>query len=172
MWPGTGGHNQRGPCCGRKDWYNPRDMTAQPRKRPRCAMCGECCRAPTIMLTKPGDHRRWVRQGRTDILRHAPAPPPRGYGDLRAGATGTEDQAYCPFARRVGHGRFVCAIQDTKPRVCREFRCEWAYGVGSRGIPFKTESGWTDRAVRLGYGRNGNRDAADIGMPTGHPDRR
>ena len=31
--------------------------------------------------------------------------------------------------------------------------CEWAYGIGEKGIPFKTLSGWTEKARQLGYGK-------------------
>ena len=49
--------------------------------------------------------------------------------------------------------KYICTIQDTKPKVCREYRCEWAYGAGKKGVPFKTDCGWTDKAKKLGYGK-------------------
>ncbi|MFC1977698.1 YkgJ family cysteine cluster protein [Chloroflexota bacterium] len=133
-------------------------MTDKPRKRPRCSMCAKCCRAPVILITKPGDYKRWIRQGRTDILSYASEPPYHGYGDLWINIDGSEASGYCPFIRKVSHDdKYTCTIQDTKPKVCKEFRCEWAYGVGKKGIPFKTERGWTDRARQLGYGQTNNR---------------
>ena len=65
---------------------------------------------------------------------------------------GRDDSTHCPFIKKVDDNKYICTIHDTKPKVCREFRCEWAYGVGEKGIPFKTERGWTDKAVQLGYG--------------------
>ena len=134
-----------------KNCYDSVEMTNRPRKRLRCSMCGECCRAPVIMVVKPGDYKRWTRQGRLDILRYASVPPTQGYGDLWIAIKGGEESDYCPFIKRVSGDKYTCTIQNTKPKVCKEFRCEWAYGVGNRGIPFKTERGWTDKAIRLGY---------------------
>lgn len=133
------------------------EMTNRPRKRPRCSMCGECCRAPVIMITKPGDYRRWIRQGRSDILQYASEPPLHGYGDLGIDIKGSEWSGFCPFIQKIGHYQYICTIQDTKPKVCKQYRCEWAYGIGDKGIPFKTESGWTDKAKQLGYGQTNNR---------------
>ncbi len=120
-------------------------------------MCGKCCRAPVILVTKPSDYRRWTRQGRSDILRYASVPTQQGYGDLRIDIEGGEWSSYCPFIKKVSHYKYICTIQNTKPIVCKEFRCEWAYWAGKKGIPFKTECGWTDKAKRLGYGQTNNR---------------
>ena len=131
-------------------------MTNKPRKRPRCCMCGECCRAPVILITKPEDYRRWTRQRRSDILQYASVPPLQGYGDLWIDIKGSEGSSYCPFIKKVGNYKYICTIHNTKPKVCKEFRCEWAYWAGKKGIPFKTERGWTDKAIRLGYGQANN----------------
>ncbi len=132
-------------------------MTDKLRKRPRCCGCGECCRAPVVLITMPEDYERWIRQGRSDILQYASKPPLQGYGDLWMDIKGSEWSSHCPFLKEVGHYKYICTIHNTKPKVCKEFRCEWAYGAGSKGIPFKTERGWTDKAKRLGYGQTNNR---------------
>ena len=136
-----------------KNCYDSVEMNNKPRKRPRCSMCGKCCRAPIVLITKPEDYRRWIRQARWDILKYASVPPLRGYGDLWTDINGSQGSGYCPFIWKVSHCRYMCTIQDTKPKVCKEFRCEWAYGIGKKGIPFKTECGWTDKAKHLGYGK-------------------
>ena len=128
-------------------------MTDKPRKRPKCSMCGECCRAPVILITKPADYMRWTSQGRSDILQYASVPPLKGYGDLWLHIDRSERSGYCPFIRKVSRNKYICTIHDTKPRVCKEFRCEWAYGIGKKGVPFKTERGWTDKAKQLGFGQ-------------------
>ncbi len=120
-------------------------------------MCGECCRAPVILITKPEDLSRWTRQGRSDILQYASVPPQQGYGDLWIDIDDSERSSYCPFIKKVSHNKYICTIQNTKPIVCKEFRCEWAYWAGNKGIPFKTERGWTDKAKQLGYGQTNNR---------------
>ena len=132
-------------------------MIDKPRKRPRCCMCGECCRAPVILITKPEDYRRWTRQGRSDILQHASVPPQQGYGDLWIDIEGSEGSNYCPFIKKTGNHKYICTIHNTKPKVCKEFRCEWAYWAGKKGVPFKNERGWTDKAIQLGYGQTNNR---------------
>jgi Fe-S-cluster containining protein len=131
-------------------------MTDKPRKRPTCSMCGKCCSAPTVMITKPADYKRWVKQGRLDILQYASVPPQHGYGDLWKDAENGETPTHCPFIKKISDDKYICTIQDTKPKVCREFRCEWAYGMGKKGIPFKTDCGWTDKAKKSGYGKTDN----------------
>jgi len=121
-------------------------------------MCGECCQAPVILITKPSDYRRWVHQGRSDILHYASVPPRQGYGDLRIDIKAGEGPSYCPFIKKISRYKYICTIQDTKPKVCKEFWCEWAYGVGKKGIPFKTERGWIEKAKQLGYGKTNNRN--------------
>ena len=135
------------------DCYDSVEMNNRPRKRPRCSMCGKCCKAPVVLITKPEDYRRWIRQGRSDILKYASVPPLRGYGDFWIDIRGSQGSGYCPFIQKASRCRYMCMIQDTKPRVCKEFRCEWAYGIGKKGIPFKTDRGWTDKAKYLGYGK-------------------
>ncbi len=125
-------------------------------KRPKCSMCGKCCSAPTVMITKPSDYRRWVQQGREDILKYATVPPTGGYGDLWRDPEDGEVITHCPFIKKTDDDRYICTIQDTKPKVCREYRCEWAYGAGKKGVPFKTHCRWTDKAKKLGYGKPRN----------------
>jgi Fe-S-cluster containining protein len=125
-------------------------------------MCGKCCIAPVVLITKPEDYRRWVRQGRSDILQYTSVPPLQGYGDLWIGIKGSKGSDYCPFIKKIGHDKYTCTIHETKPKVCKEFHCEWAYGIGNKGIPFKTERGWTDKAKKLGYGQSGNHSRRKI----------
>lgn len=53
--------------------------------------------------------------------------------------------------KKVSPSRYICTIQDTKPKVCKEFFCEWAYGISEKGIPFKRQNGWTEKSRQLGY---------------------
>lgn len=122
-------------------------------KKPQCSQCGECCRAPMVMITRTSDYKRWAAQGRDDILKLTAVPPPGGYGDFLTDTGKTENPEYCPFIEKIGDDKFICTIYDTRPKVCKTFRCEWCYGVGKKGVPFKTDSGWTDRAKQLGYGK-------------------
>lgn len=119
-------------------------------------MCGICCRELDVdqMTMMPSDYRRWKRQGRQDILRHAIVMTPQGYGDLNLLFDMEKEKylRYCQFLKRVGRGKYICTIHDTKPKVCKEFWCEWSYGVGEKGTPFKTDCGWEEKARELGYG--------------------
>ncbi len=129
-------------------------MTSKVGKRPKCSMCGKCCKEHGFGLTMtPGDYRRWKRQGRWDILQYAWVATRIGYGDIWIDPKTGEDLSYCPFLKKVNPSRYICAIQDTKPKGCKEFFCEWAYGIGEKGIPFKRQSGWTEKARQLGYGK-------------------
>lgn len=128
-------------------------MKDEPDKLPRCSQCGLCCRAPVVLITKPSDYKRWVKQGRDDILKYASVPPVKGYGDFWMDIQGTEESVFCPFIRKTGEDTYTCSIQDTKPEVCKRFYCEWSYDSGKKGIPFRTDRGWTDRAKKLGYGQ-------------------
>ena len=134
-----------------KSCYNSLEMSDRVRKNPECSMCSYCCRAPIVLTITPADYRRWKRQGRSDILRYVSVSTEQSYGTLWIDMEDGEEPSYCPFLNKVSDDKCICTIQDTKPKVCKEFRCEWSYGVGKKGIPFKTERGWTDRARRLGY---------------------
>jgi hypothetical protein len=110
-------------------------------------------------MIRPEDYNRWKRQGRSDILERTSVPPIQGYGELWIDIDGRDGASHCPFIKKVGNNKYICTNHYTKPKVCKEFRCEWAYGVGPKGIPFKTERGWTDKAKKLGYGQTNNRDS-------------
>jgi len=104
----------------------------------------------------PEDYQRWKKEQRYDILRYIP------YGEHYAllgdawvdwiDPDSGEVLQCCPFLVKTDLAVCSCLIHDTKPRVCQEFWCEWSYGVGARGVPFKRAGGWTRRAIELGYG--------------------
>ena len=124
------------------------------KKKPRCFRCGKCCAEQGFALTVTlADTRRWKRQGRADILRYAWVPKGAGgYGDIWIDPEKGEDLDYCPFLQKVGQGKYICSILETRPKVCRDFWCEYAYGVGRRGQPFRRTAGWSKKAKQLGYG--------------------
>lgn len=101
------------------------------------------------------DYERWKKQKRDDILRYIPRPeryaqPGDTWVDWIDPETGEVLQC-CPFLAANSWGKCICLIHDTKPRVCQEFWCEWAYGVGARSTPFKRAGGWSKKAKELGY---------------------
>jgi len=38
-------------------------------------------------------------------------------------SSGERDPSWCPFLRKDDAGLFTCTIHETRPRLCREFRC-------------------------------------------------
>lgn len=101
------------------------------------------------------DYQRWKKQGRDDILHYIPRPERYAqlgdtWVDWIDPETGEVLQC-CPFLATTGQGSCYCLIHETKPRVCREFWCEWSYRAGARGVPFKRAGGWSAKAKELGY---------------------
>ena len=98
----------------------------------------------------PSDHRRWKRQGRQDILGYVSQYQRYAdYGDIWVDWVDPETGdvlAHCPFLHKVDQGKYTCAIHNTKPAICKRFWCEWAYGVGKKGVPFRSMAGRTGKA--------------------------
>jgi Fe-S-cluster containining protein len=122
-------------------------------KEPKCGMCGECCRRIGFALAiTTRDWRRWIKEGREDILQYV--RPSRMIdrrfrftelsreeglrdiwvcGDVWIHPKTGHNLNKCPFLKSVSQKKYVCTIHDTKPEVCRQFWCDYAYGVGNRG---------------------------------------
>ena len=99
-------------------------------------------------------YKAMKRQGRADILRHVwPPKGAGGHGDIWIDPETGEDLDYCPFLQRVVQRKYICSIHETRPKLCREFWCDYAYGVERRGQTFRGMAGWTGRAKQSGYGQ-------------------
>jgi Fe-S-cluster containining protein len=93
-----------------------------------CRQCGKCCRTLDYETGCDDlDIRRWQEMDRTDILAWVQCK--NGAADISAGTyriwvdpnTG-ETARPCPWLIPCpDHDRFVCAIHDIKPEVCREY---------------------------------------------------
>jgi Fe-S-cluster containining protein len=82
-----------------------------------CVRCGRCCEAFGGHLNASrADLARWRRLGREDLLRRVSAI---GWIWIDP-ETGLLEKA-CPFLERVGPGRRICAINDVKPDMCRDY---------------------------------------------------
>lgn len=80
-----------------------------------------CCRTHFAFYVKDGDLARWRREGRTDILERFQRDDAVWAGDRFVhGKDGTEVRS-CPFLVRE-ETRFACAIYDTRPRTCRNYK--------------------------------------------------
>ena len=115
-------------------------------RKPRCSRCGACCLKQGSGFTMtPADFKRWKDEQREDILRYIPLHHTETLDhDVWidwADPDTHESLAYCPFLQMVDHRAYACAINETKPDICRGFWCEWAYGAGRRGKPFRLVNG-------------------------------
>jgi Fe-S-cluster containining protein len=87
-----------------------------------CSRCGKCCislgRHITIERSlSPVQH--YCRIGITgDIL-----PVTIGPAHRELYVSGQQDPGWCPFLRKTPSNTFSCTIYDTRPAICREFRC-------------------------------------------------
>ena len=91
-------------------------------KKTVCRQCGECCRTMYLSISKE-DFKRWKREGRTDILSVTDSLGDgfwRPGGDEPAPTPGTA----CPWLMyQPRYGKHVCRIHETKPDVCRDYKC-------------------------------------------------
>jgi Fe-S-cluster containining protein len=80
------------------------------------------------LMAEGKDVKRWVRQGRMDILRYVSVvgPPRDPWADLWIDSETDAELDCCPFVRKVGK-IYHCAIYDTRPQVCRDY-VPWAPG--------------------------------------------
>ena len=117
-------------------------MTAVPQV---CKQCGKCCEmcAAGIYATVE-DQRRWIREGRTDILCYFHSL--QGDVEWCEELTNPDDVTtfadmltpggfpykVCPFRKKIREGKYKCRIHETKPEVCRDFT-PWVDGWNFRG---------------------------------------
>src|SRR5215470_7590213 len=96
-----------------------------------CSRCGKCCTTPHVpgTFTATGeDVKRWIREGRDDILECIDilGPPEDPYADLWYSPVTGEDVSRCPFVRK---GRnlptYRCTIYETRPQQCRDYTPFW-----------------------------------------------
>lgn len=88
-----------------------------------CKSCGECCDKMGwgSLIASPRDLDRWEKEGRDDILDCAYLLPGMG-ADLWFDPETGDELDYCPFWDKTAE--LQCKIQDTKPEICAEFKCE------------------------------------------------
>ncbi len=86
-----------------------------------CLRCGKCCFVDLTAYARESDFERWRSEKRQDILNIIENRHLQWAGDrLVSTRTGVSPQA-CPFLEREGT-QWRCAIYDTRPLVCREYR--------------------------------------------------
>lgn len=92
----------------------------------RCRQCGDCCRRLDYRhQVSRADVDRWRRLGRSDIL--AWVREDRGDGGEAVYTIWREPNvprfaAVCPWLENLpGTAKWVCAIHDVKPEICRQY---------------------------------------------------
>jgi len=91
---------------------------ARPARRTGCLRCGGCCESfGGHLLASRRDLTRWRREGREDILRRVGSV---GWLWIDPGS-GRPVTGGCPFLVRTSPEHTSCAIQETKPDMCREY---------------------------------------------------
>jgi len=100
----------------------------------RCRLCGRCCRDLDYHKeVTPADVAGWKAQGRDDILEWV--------GSTKGDHQGIQYQIWvipgtnrfaevCPFLKRgPANDQWICAIQETKPEICRQYPYSRKHGV-------------------------------------------
>jgi len=86
-------------------------------------MCGHCCGPYFALYVEEGDEQRWREQGRQDLLDRLEYERDRVRWnehypyDVKTG----ERFEKCHYLLRLPDGRAVCAIHNTKPKICRDY---------------------------------------------------
>lgn len=92
----------------------------------RCRLCGGCCRDLDYHKeVTPPDVQRWEAQARDDILKWVGATKGNDQEPIYQiwVIPGTNRFAeVCPFLKRgPTNQQWICAIQETKPEICRQY---------------------------------------------------
>ncbi len=97
---------------------------------PACLMCGHCCGPYFALYVEEADEKRWLREGRRDILARLAVERDRVRWDQEGpydSVTGERMERCFYLTGTAGHSG-LCMIHHTKPLICRD------YPPGSSGI--------------------------------------
>ena len=82
-----------------------------------CLCCGKCCKSFGGHLhAYQHDLDRWRREGRDDLLSRV-----NRLGWIWVDPETKQLEESCPFIVEIGAEKSVCAIQETKPDICRDY---------------------------------------------------
>ena len=82
-----------------------------------CLCCGECCKSFGGHLhASEHDLERWRREGRADLLSRV-----NRLGWIWVDPETKQLEESCPFIVRTSDEKSICAIQETKPDICRDY---------------------------------------------------
>lgn len=86
-------------------------------KNSECICCGKCCENFSGHLsTSKRDLERWRNEGRDDLLSRV-----NRLGWIWVDPETKEPLTKCPFIVKVEEEKAICAIQSTKPDICRDY---------------------------------------------------
>jgi Fe-S-cluster containining protein len=86
-----------------------------------CRRCGKCCLANFTAYAAPEDLDRWRREQRRDILAMIEREHAVWMGNHLVSSDNGHYLRGCPFLTWDGD-HSLCAIYDSRPRVCRDYR--------------------------------------------------
>lgn len=93
------------------------DVSAKKGGESRCACCGNCCVAFGGHLNASKyDLERWHQEGREDLLNRV-----NRLGWIWVDPVTKAREERCPFILQIDAERAVCAINETKPAMCRSY---------------------------------------------------
>jgi Fe-S-cluster containining protein len=99
-----------------KQWLLTGNANTESQER-GCLCCGECCRSfGSHLHASEHDLDRWQREGRADILSRV-----NRLGWIWVDPETKELEERCPFIQQISEEQSICAIQDTKPDICRDY---------------------------------------------------
>lgn len=82
-----------------------------------CLCCGQCCKSFGGHLhASEHDMERWRREGREDILSRV-----NRLGWIWVDPDSKALLERCPFIDTISEQQSLCAIQETKPDICRDY---------------------------------------------------
>lgn len=97
-------------------WFS-NATAAQDSSENGCLCCGECCKSFGGHLhASQHDLERWQREERNDLLSRV-----NRLGWIWVDPVTKEIVDLCPFILKIDEEKSICAINDTKPAICRDY---------------------------------------------------
>jgi len=94
-----------------------KDTVGTEQHEAHCLCCGECCESfGSHLHASEHDKLRWQREGREDLLARV-----NRLGWIWVDPDTKESLDRCPFILATPGKQKICAIQETKPDICRDY---------------------------------------------------
>jgi len=86
-----------------------------------CKRCGVCCLADAHAYITDEDRKRWIKEGRQDILATLEREHAIWAGDHLISSVDGRYLHGCIFLALDG-GHYKCTIYETRPKTCRDYQ--------------------------------------------------